>query len=138
MKYLGKETSVEIRTKSVRPIEYVRCDRCGKKIEVTPGDYNRKNNEYVHIHTWHNDWGNDSVDSHAFYDLCKECTKEFMNEYIDNINGTQQLELEHKYVSWDDKYENFISNIYDEEYDLVENDEKETINEQKTTNNSSG
>lgn len=96
MKYLGKETQVEVKTKSVRKIEYVRCDGCGKKI--LPGGYSTEKNEYVSIHTWHNDWGSESVESHEYNDYCKECAKSFVSTYIDEMHGTEELELKHRHL----------------------------------------
>jgi len=58
-----------------------KCDICGKNIEKANDlkDYN-----YFVIHTWHNDWGNDSIDSHEYYDACcPECVMKFTKEYIE-------------------------------------------------------
>lgn len=121
MKYLGNETKVEVKTKSVRKVEYIRCDGCGKKI--MPYDYRtRKDASYVHIHTWHNDWGNDSVDSHEYGDYCKECAKSFVSAYVDKMNGSEELELKHEVVHSNETYEGYER--YDDGYALAEDDEK--------------
>ena len=120
MKYLGKETKVEIKTKSVRKVEYIRCDGCGKKI--TPYDYRTKKDHYVRIHTWDNDWGNDSVDSHKYGDYCMECAKSFVSTYVDNMDGSEELELKHEYLSSVDTYEGYEK--YDDGYALVEDDKE--------------
>lgn len=93
MRYLGKAIEVEVATK--RKVEYVRCDKCSKKI-VARELFKHQEEEYSYfkIHTSHSDWGNDSVDSHEYYDFCKDCAKDFVCEYIKNANGTEELELE--------------------------------------------
>ena len=118
MKYLGEETTREVVKQTVRKIEYIRCDKCNKKI--LPSKYREEKSNYIHIHTWHNDWGNDSIDSHEYGDYCKDCAKEVIAEYISKANGTEELELEHKYF-----WENETHNGYDrfeEGYRLSAND----------------
>jgi DNA-directed RNA polymerase subunit RPC12/RpoP len=94
MKYLGQEQEVEIVVK--RQIKYIRCDRCGKKI--IPKQYKTDENQYIHVHTFHNDWGHDSVESHTFNDYCVECAKIVVAEYISNIGGTDELELSNEHL----------------------------------------
>lgn len=118
MKYLGKETQVEVKTKSVRKVEYMRCDGCGKKI--LPGGYKTEKNEYVSIHTWHSDWGSESVESHEYKDYCKECAKSFVSAYIDEMEGTEELEHQHL---WNDELLDGYRK-YDDGYALVEEDRK--------------
>lgn len=120
MKYLGDETKVEVKTKSVRKVEYLRCDGCSKKI--IPAEFITEENSYVRIHTWHNDWGNDSVDSHVYKDLCKECTKFFVMKYVDEMSGTDELEMEHRNLSSSETYENYEK--YDRGYTLAEEDKR--------------
>lgn len=96
MKYLGEEVKVQVKTVVERPVLYIKCDKCGKRIE--PGAYNMEGNRYVHIHTWHNDWGSDSVDSHEYHDYCPECAKEVVAVYIDDAGGTEELELSNEYL----------------------------------------
>lgn len=121
MKYLGKEEKVEVKTKSVRKIEYVRCDCCGKKI--LPKAVRSNENSYVRIHTWHNDWGNDSVESHEYHDYCKECAKSFVAKYIDDMDGTEELELEYECLWTSETHDNY--RYYDAGYSLTENDKYE-------------
>lgn len=106
--YLGKEMERKEVIKTVREIEYIRCDNCGKKI--LPDRYKR-DNDYVHVHTWHNDWGNDSCESHEHRDYCKECATKIIAKYISDMNGSEELEVTHKYLfpqiiilNYDDKY----------------------------------
>ena len=132
MKYLGEETEVQVKTVSKRNIEYIRCDECYKKI--IPHSYGVKQSQYVHIHTWHNDWGAESIESHQYNDYCLECAKKVVAEYISDMSGTEELELENKYLIPNESkqgYEGWCAG-----YALVENDrqtllEKEKENEEK-------
>lgn len=57
-----------------------KCDVCGRPIEkkISLIGYN-----YFRVHTWHNDWGYDSVDSHEYYDACcDECAVKFASKYL--------------------------------------------------------
>ena len=102
MKYLSEE-KIQIQTISKRQVEYIRCDKCGKKI--IPREYKEKENRYIHVHTWHHDWGHDSVESHEYYDYCMDCSKEAIVEYINNIPMTGELELSHEYLTLSDTYQ---------------------------------
>lgn len=128
MKYLGEEKKVQIKINSERKVEYIRCDKCGKKI--MPTQYRSEKSSYVHIHTWHNDWGNDSVDSHNYRDFCKNCAKLFVTKYIANMNSTEELKCEHKNLFSNETYTGYKH--YTDGYDLVENDwRKEKEDEEK-------
>lgn len=118
-KYLGEEVQVSVVTKSIREIEYIRCDECGK--QILPDHY-RRNNDYVLVHTWHNDWGNDSIESHVYRDYCKECAKKIVAEYVSEADGSEELELQHKYLYYNESVPNYYPNEYDDEYCLVEKD----------------
>lgn len=121
MKYLGEEKKVKVTTKRIRNVEYLRCDRCGKKIY--PSNRISKDNEYVSIHTWHNDWGNDSVDSHERHDYCKTCAGIVVSEYIDDMNGTEELELSNEYLLANESYDGF--NSWTDGYKLAERDKND-------------
>ena len=105
MKYLGEETTREVVKQTVRKVEYIRCDKCNKKI--LPSKNREKKNNYIHIQTWHNDWGNDSIDSLKRNDYCKDCAKQVVAEYISTSNGTEELELKNKYLFESETYEDF-------------------------------
>lgn len=107
MKYLGEEKAVEIKTVIERPIQYIRCDKCGKKI--LPYRYAYSEGQYVHVHTWHNDWGSESIESHEHHDYCVECAKEIVAEYITNMAGSEELELSNEYLAADEKYRGSVS-----------------------------
>lgn len=119
MKYCGEEQIVKVVEKRKRPIEYMRCDDCRRKI--LPDRYSSLENAYVKVHTWHGDWGNDSVESHETKELCVDCATKFVSEYVRNISGTQELELELCHLFTSETYSGEIG-VWDENYRLVEND----------------
>ena len=120
-KYLGKETTVEVATKSQREVEYVRCDHCGKKI--LPHHYGISS-DYFRVHTWHNDWGSESIESHEYRDYCKDCAKKVVSDYITNAEGSEELNLERVCLYPGEIVENYIA-VFDDGYDLVANDKKD-------------
>ena len=77
-----------------------KCDICNRDIEqVHPGVKNPEYNYFV-IHTWHDDWGNDSVDSHERMDACcPECAMRYANGYIEEAYkekwNTRRIEIAH-------------------------------------------
>lgn len=94
MKLLGE--LVQVKVEERHTIKYVRCDCCKKKIFPCPTDIFYKDREksvYFYIRTWHNDFGNDSVDSECEYEFCKECAKDFAGKYIEKSSGTDEMEL---------------------------------------------
>lgn len=120
MKFLGQETQVEVKTKSVRKVEYIRCDMCGKKI--LPCAFAHEKSSYVTVHTWHHDWGNDSIESHEYKEYCKECAKKVIAEYIDDMDGSEELELSHEYL-WSEETVYEYDRL-DDEYCLVDDDKE--------------
>lgn len=122
MKYLGEEITREVIKQTVRKVKYIRCDKCGKKI--LPSKYREENSSYIHIHTWHNDWGNDSIDSHEYGDYCKDCAKQVVAEYISTSSGKEELELENKYLFESETYEGF--NKWHSDARLVTDDDRST------------
>lgn len=121
MKFLGPEQKVEVKTKSIRNIEYLRCDKCNKVI--FPGQYLHNECRYIKVHTWHSDWGNDSIDSHKYMDLCPECACEYVSDYIKDASGSEELELENRYLCIGETLEDLDDDDdYDNKYDLVIND----------------
>lgn len=68
------------------------CDICNKEIE--------KGHGYWDVHTCHNDWGNDSCESHEYFDVCSiECLKVKFNEYAEESSNddynTMEIRVEH-------------------------------------------
>lgn len=75
-----------------------KCDICGRNIDVSRSDNTSYN--YFVIHTWHYDWGNDSIDSHEYLDACcPECVMKFTKDYIERsyerIYNTKRIEITH-------------------------------------------
>lgn len=74
-----------------------KCDVCGKDIEKSRDGMNYN---YFVIHTHHCDWGNDSVDSHEYYDACcPECVMKFTKDYVEDsfvrMYNSKVIEIEH-------------------------------------------
>ena len=109
--YKDGEVEEIITYKKRQLLDFVECDLCKKKIVPVP--YRDKKGSYVKVHTWHNDWCNDSIDSHDTKILCKECACKYIQEYIMSASGSEELELEHK-CAWD-KHSRLIET--DSEYD---------------------
>ena len=97
MKIYGEPYSKKVVTKQYHDIEYLRCDKCKKKI-LPSVECREKESRYVKVHTWHSDWGYESVESHEYKDLCPECAQEFVSKYISEMSGTEELELENEYL----------------------------------------
>ena len=57
MKYLGEEKQVEIKTVSERQIEYMRCDKCGKKILLTGNGKCNLSNKNINENCYNNYMG---------------------------------------------------------------------------------
>lgn len=77
-------------TKKVEVTIGITCDVCGKAIK---GDY-------WTLRTSHNDWGNDSVDSFKYFDLCsRKCVCQKLEDYFIDCkeSNTQEFHLEQDY-----------------------------------------
>ena len=77
------ETKTYTKTERVMTSEKRYCDICEREIT----------GHHWHILTGHNDWGNDSCETHLNRDLCKECAAKFVADYIMNASGSMELEL---------------------------------------------
>ena len=72
------ETKTHTVTEKVLVKETRYCDVCGKEIG--------KHKSYWHIST-HEDWGNDTIDSFEYFDICSEnCMREKFEEYLKDSN----------------------------------------------------
>ena len=77
-----------------------KCDICNRDIEpVHPGAKYPEYNYFV-IHTWHDDWGNDSVDSHERKDACcPECVMHYVKGYVEEAHkesrNSKVIEITH-------------------------------------------
>lgn len=116
MKYLGEVFEKVVQ--KVRKTEYMRCDKCHKKI--------LPRQEFVYVKTHHNDWGNDSVDSFEYYDLCHECAKEFVNDYVSKLSGTECIEIENSRFFTETVEEKSELIMYENGFSFKENDKFES------------
>jgi hypothetical protein len=74
-----QETKVITEVKTV--IVGYKCDNCGK---IHNGDFP---DEWHHFSSHHNEWGNDSIDSYEYYDVCSpEC-------YVDKLTDVVESEM---------------------------------------------
>ena len=93
-----KQETREVVSKTLESIE---CDRCGAIIgikEARKGNYKAK---YFHVVTYHNDWGNDSIDSTEFYDFCSyECLEKDLKKYYEKARGTEEYDISLWYAEW--------------------------------------
>lgn len=76
----------EVREKVIKMEDIVErvyiCDVC-KKVFAKSTDPDYKRIDYFRIHTCHNDWGNDSVESHTYYDACcRQCTRKIIDDFL--------------------------------------------------------
>ena len=87
-----KEVKEIIKKKNI--IKEISCDQCSNVI--CDSDTNKDSAiTFFTAHTFHNDWGNDSVDSHNYDDICGlECLLEYTKDYFKESNGTEGLEVE--------------------------------------------
>lgn len=74
----------------------VECDECGKEIRNKETMKKRFGSyPYYEVTTHHSDWGNDSVDSYEYYDLCSlDCLMTHMKRYYDKASGSEEYEVE--------------------------------------------
>ena len=86
-----KEVKEIIRTKNI--IKEISCDQCSNVICDSDTSKDSKITFFT-AHTFHNDWGNDSVDSHNYVDICGlECLLEYTKDYFKEAEGTESLEV---------------------------------------------
>jgi hypothetical protein len=84
------ETRTHTVTEEVLVKETMYCDVCGKEIEAK--------NPYWNLTTHHHDWGNDSIDSYEYFDICSaDCLRKKFDEYLKNSgtgNNTMCFDVE--------------------------------------------
>lgn len=91
----------------------IKCDICKKDISnFKPGE--EEKSRYFQVTTGHNDWGHDSIDSIMNYDVCPKCIKKFTQKFIEEVKGTEYIEIRTNYAH-EEKY-------LDEEYEEEEED----------------
>ena len=93
-----EKTVTKEKTVTMQVPEYTQltCDVCGKLIYIIKDkDYIYHKGYYWEVAVGHHDWGNDSVDSYEYPDICSnECVKKFVDEYLSKSNGTEFLNME--------------------------------------------
>lgn len=69
------------------------CDECGKVISYS--------DSYFEVDEYHNDWGNDSYESHEQHDYCSpECLTKAFNRYLESVTPfcTKAFEISHEII----------------------------------------
>jgi len=94
-----------INTKKIVAIQHCivgkKCDVCGKEIPPTtiPHMSGEPVYDYYEVTTHHNDWGNDSVDSYEYFDVCSpDCAYKLWGKYIHDSaekRNTMCIKVEH-------------------------------------------
>lgn len=84
------ETKTHTVTEKVLVKETRYCDVCGNEIA--------SNDSYWELTTHHNDWGNDSIESYEYFDVCSQnCMRKKFEEYLkdsDNDYNTMCFDVE--------------------------------------------
>lgn len=86
---ISEEKKIEI-TKKIETKCF--CDICGNEI-IGP---------YFRVVTGHDDWGNDSIDSIEYFDICSDkCIQEKINIFLSECcrSNTQHIEIRQEYFS---------------------------------------
>lgn len=92
---LSKE-SKQVVYKTVRVLEGIKCDICGTVIPAK--EWGRSSeNRYFEVCIGHHDWGNDSIDSVKYMDICPECISKYMTEHVNNVKGSEYINIETAY-----------------------------------------
>lgn len=89
---MSKVTTTKTKTVKYKITKAIKCDVCHKEIL----------GKYWQLTTHHNGWGNDSIDSYEYFDLCsRECINKKLDEYIKACKNsyTQEFELEQSYFN---------------------------------------
>lgn len=88
----GKPHIEKVVERQYSNVECIVCDGCKK--EILPTKYRERASTYIKIHTWHNDWGSESVESHEYQEMCIPCAAKYAAQYIEKASGTKQIECE--------------------------------------------
>lgn len=86
------EIKTHVVTDRVMTYEHRFCDFCKKEITK----------EHWRIHTYHNDWGNDSCDSYEDFDACSpDCLQKAFDKYIEeSSDGLNTCHIEVEHCNW--------------------------------------
>jgi hypothetical protein len=75
---MRKTEKKEVTSKQEVTIGY-KCDCCGKEINAT-----QLPNEWHNFNSHHDEWGNDSIDSYEYYDVCSpKCYRDKMIQIVE-------------------------------------------------------
>ena len=104
MKYFSEKTK-NVTVKKEQEVAYLKCDICHRKIE-NKGIGSNEQAKYFLVCTSHNDWGNDSIESIKYKDICPQCISDFCSNYLKEAKGTEEIEIETKwFVPYYDEYD---------------------------------
>lgn len=84
---MSKVITTKTKTVKYKIIKAIKCDVCHKEISE----------KYWQLTTHHHDWGNDSIESYKYFDLCsRECINKKLDKYIKDCKNscTEEFELE--------------------------------------------
>lgn len=88
------------------------CDECGKVIT----------GPYFAVCEYHNDWGDDSHESHELHDYCgPECLTKAFNRYLESVTPycTKAFEINHEKAPVSQYAKTQIRDKYDDNVDIV-------------------
>ena len=86
-KYTEVEQHIEVKKQSL--CSELHCDVCEKEIKLS------NQTSFYRVVSYHYDWGNDSEDSREAFDICsKECLSKHSTDYIRDMHGTENYDIE--------------------------------------------
>lgn len=88
------------------------CDCCKKEITnwEDADRFNAENeSKYFRVTTGHHDWGNDSIESICYLDICPNCINDYFRKYIEAGGRTSYIEVYTKHA--------YREEFEDKEYD---------------------
>lgn len=86
----------EVVTDRRKEVLGIKCDCCEKNI--LPKRYRRDDNKYFIVTTGHHDWGNDSIESIEYKDICPECIGKFVSDYCKEAEGTEYIDIKTEHI----------------------------------------
>lgn len=86
-----KKEITKMITKKGKITEQIICDVCGKII----ADVNKPKIRYWELTTHHTDWGEDSIYSYEYFDLCsQDCIRTKLEEYLESCKTSDTFEFD--------------------------------------------
>lgn len=124
MKFFGNEEK-EVKVATERKLEYLRCDRCHKKIEENQNNPKLETSKrYFYVVVYHYFYDEDNVDNfQQHFDICEDCIDKFIREYLlDENNIDYNIEIKTKWFAKHfESYDKNESFLIDEDYYKEEN-----------------